>query len=147
LRGGGLSKPLSRLRCESAIIDGEAIVQDERGVSDFEATRSAMRWSPQRLMLYAFDLISIDGEDLRARPLEERRERLRSLIARSAPGIQFTEEFVGDGTAFFKACAEHGLEGIVSKRLNAPYRSGRTTTWLKTKCFMDAELTVIGTDA
>jgi DNA ligase D-like protein (predicted ligase) len=136
----------SKLRCESAIIDGEAIVQDEHGISDFEAIQSAMRWSPQRLMLYAFDLIALDGEDLRFLPLEERRERLRTLIARSVPAIQFTEEFIGDGAAFFKACAQHGMEGIVSKHLDSPYRSGRSTTWLKTKCFAETELTVIGTD-
>jgi bifunctional non-homologous end joining protein LigD len=82
-------KAASKLRCERAIIDGEGIVQDERGVSDFEAIPSVTRWSPQRLMLHAFDLIALDGEDLRFRPLEERRDSLRSLIARSAPATQF----------------------------------------------------------
>jgi ATP-dependent DNA ligase len=64
-------------------------VQDERGASDFEAIQSAMRSRPQRLMLYAFDLLALDGEDIRNHSLEERRLRLRSLIARSAPAIPF----------------------------------------------------------
>ena len=139
-------KAASKLRCESAIMDGEAIVPDERGVSDFGAIPSTMRWSPQRLMFYAFDLIVLDREDISFRSLEERRDRLRALTAQSAPAIQFIEDVQRRRAAFFTACAEHGLEGLVSKHLDSPCRSGRSTTWLKTKCFAETELTVIGTD-
>jgi bifunctional non-homologous end joining protein LigD len=119
-----------RLHCRSALIDGEAIVQDERGVSDFEAMRSAIRWQPERVTLYAFDLVHLNGVDLRFRSLEERRYKLRALLRKTSPAIQFTEQCMGDG-AVFRACSAHGLEGIVSKHLDSPYRSGRSKHWLR----------------
>ena len=95
-----------------------------------------MRWRPESIILYAFDLMHLDGADLRREPLSLRRSVLKVLIGTDAESrIQFSEAFVGDGAAFFKACADRGLEGIVSKQGLAPYRSGRTKTWLKTKCF------------
>ena len=135
------------LRCQSAIIDGEAIVQGGNGVSDFEALPSAMRWRPHSIILYAFDLMHLNGKDLRQQTLSERRSILKTLIGTDAESrIQFSDEFDGDGDALFKACAKHGLEGIVSKHARAPYRSGRGKTWLKTKCFTESTFVVIGTD-
>jgi ATP-dependent DNA ligase len=135
------------LRCQSAIIDGEAIVQDGDGASDFDSLNSSMRWRPQSIILYAFDLMHLDGTDLRREPLSLRRSVLKVLIGNHAESrIQFSEEWVGDGAAFFKACADQGLEGMVSKQAIAPYRSGRTRTWLKTKCFVESTFVVIGTD-
>jgi bifunctional non-homologous end joining protein LigD len=142
----GIVGAAERLRCHSAIIDGEAIVQDGHGISDFNAMRSAMRWQPGRLMLYAFDLLHLDGQDLRFRSLEERRDRLRALLRKTPPSIQFSEEFVGDAAAFFRACFARGLEGIVSKHLDSAYRSGQSKNWLKTKCFTESEFVVIGMD-
>jgi bifunctional non-homologous end joining protein LigD len=135
------------LRCQSAIIDGEAIVQDGNGASDFDFLNSAMRWRPESIILYAFDLMHLDGADLRRESLSLRRSVLTVLIGTDAESsIQLSEEFVGEGAVLFKACAEHGLEGIVSKQLLAPYRSGLTRTWLKTKCFTESTFVVIGTD-
>jgi bifunctional non-homologous end joining protein LigD len=129
----------SRLRCRSVITDGEAIVQDGNGASDFEALRSAMRWRPDSIILYAFDLLHLDGKDVRQQTLLERRANLKALIGTDAGSrIQFSEEFDGSGDALFKACAERALEGIVSKHALAPYRSGRSKTWLKTKCFTES---------
>jgi len=112
------------LRCESAIIDGEAIVQDEYGASDFESLRSVMRRQPSSIILYAFDLLHLDGKDLRPETLSERRAVLKHLIGDDADSrIQFSDEFDGDGAALFKACAERVLEGIVSRgssRANTP---------------------------
>jgi ATP-dependent DNA ligase len=126
------------LRCQSAILDGEAIVQNDDGVSDFEVLSFAMRWRPHSIILYAFDLMHLDGKDLRQQTLLERRSILKALIESDDESrIQFSEEFDGDGAAFFKACAEKELEGIVSKQALAPYRSGRSKTWLKTKFLID----------
>ena len=137
----------ANLRCQSAIIDGEAIVQDGSGASDFEALSSAMRWRPQSIILYAFDLMHLSGRDLRQQVLSERRAILKALLGSDeASRIQFSDEFHGDSAALFKACADKGLEGIVSKDALAPYRSGRTKTWLKTKCFTESTFVVIGTD-
>jgi bifunctional non-homologous end joining protein LigD len=137
----------AKLRCQSAIIDGEAIVQDGNGVSDFEALRSAMVRQPYNIILYAFDLLHLDGRDLRRQTLSERRGQLEHLIlADPESRIQFSDEFHGGGAALFKACAERALEGIVSKHALSPYRSGRSRTWLKTKCFEQSTFVVVGTD-
>jgi bifunctional non-homologous end joining protein LigD len=137
----------ANLRCQSAIIDGEAIVQDGNGVSDFEALQSAMRWHPKSIILYAFDLMHLDGRDLRQQSLSVRRSMLKALIGSDEESpIQFSDEFDGDGDVLFKACVEHGLEGIMSKLALSPYRSGRTRTWLKTKCFTESTFVVVGTD-
>jgi ATP-dependent DNA ligase len=72
---------------------------------------------------------------------------LQHLLGGAAESrIQFSEEFTGDGAAFFKACADSDLEGMISKHVLAPYRSGRTKTWLKTKCFIESTFVVVGTD-
>src|SRR6476660_1068213 len=135
------------LRCKSAIIDGEAIVQDGNGASDFEALSSAKRRQPHSIILYAFDLLHLDGRDLRQQALIERRASLKTLLGTDERSrIQFSDEFDGDSDALFKACAEQELEGIVSKLALAPYRSGRSRTWLKTKCFTESTFVVIGTD-
>jgi bifunctional non-homologous end joining protein LigD len=127
------------LRCQSAIIDGEAILPDGNGVADFDSLKSAMRWRPASIILYAFDLMHLDGADLRRESLTLRRSILRALIGRNEENrIQFSEEFVGDGAVLFKACVEHGLEGIISKQALSPYPSGRSKTWLRCKCFTES---------
>ena len=137
----------AKLRCQSAIIDGEAIVQDGNGASDFEALSSAMRRQPHSIILYAFDIMHLDGKDLRQQALSERRSILKALLGSDEQSrIRFSEEFDGDGHALFKACAQQGLEGIVSKHALAPYRSGRSKTWLKSKCFTESALVIIGID-
>jgi bifunctional non-homologous end joining protein LigD len=89
----------------------------------------------------------VDGTDLRRETLACRRSILKALIGRDdESSIQFSEEFVGDGAVLLKACAEHGLEGIVSKQALAAYRSGRSKTWLKCKCFTESTFVVVGTD-
>ena len=85
------------------------------------------------MFLYAFDLIELNGEDLRRDPLQVRKATLASIVAKARPGIRFNEHLEGDGpTAFAHAC-KLGLEGIVSKRKDSPYRSGRSPDWLKCK--------------
>jgi bifunctional non-homologous end joining protein LigD len=137
----------AKLDCQSGILDGEAVVQNGNGASDFEGLSSAMRRQPHSIILYAFDLLHLDGKDLRQETLSDRRAKLKNLVGVDAESrIQFSEEFNGDGAAFFKACAQRELEGIVSKHALAPYRSGRSKTWLKTKCFTQSTFVVIGTD-
>src|SRR6476660_3957970 len=95
----------ANLRCKSAIIDGEAVVQDENGVSNFGALGSAIRRQPHGIILYAFDLLHLDGRDLRQETLSERRAELKRLVGDNAESrIQFSEKFDGDGDALFKAC-------------------------------------------
>jgi len=98
-------------------------------------------------VLMAFDLLHLDGEDLRSRPLFERRQRLEALLGPNDPAtpIHFSED-IADGKGLFAAADAMGLEGIVSKKLTSRYRSGPSKAWLKAKCFYEEELTVIGTE-
>ena len=84
-------------------------------------------------MLYAFDLIEHDGNDLRDLPLLERKRRLARLIGRAKHAIRFVEHLAGDGPTVLEHVCRMGLEGIVSKRTDAPYRSGSSKMWLKSK--------------
>jgi DNA ligase D-like protein (predicted ligase) len=143
----GIISAAGELRCRAAILDGEVIVQDERGVSDFEALSAAIRWLPHTLRFYAFDILHLNGEDLRDQPLLDRRTKLKGLLGRDRTSpLQFSDEFTGDSAAFFRACTKHGLEGVVSKLASSRYRSGRSKTWLKSKCFTESDLVIIGTD-
>jgi bifunctional non-homologous end joining protein LigD len=137
----------SDLGCKTAIIDGEAVVQDGNGASDFDSLRSAIKWRSNEIILYAFDLLHLNGIDLRRETLLERRTKLRWLLGVDAESrIQFSEEFAGDGDTLLKACAKRKLEGIVSKHSMSRYQSGRSKTWLKTKCFTESTFVVVGTD-
>jgi len=80
-----------------------------------------------------FDLLMLNGEDLRRKPLTERKAALRKVLRRARGGIQYVEHTEGDGAEMFAAACKLGLEGIVSKRIDAPYRSGRARSWLKVK--------------
>ncbi len=114
-----------------ATIDGEAVVCDGAGVADFERLHS--REHDRLAILYAFDLLELDGEDLRPKPLEERKNGLRRLLRRVKAGIHFNDHFQGDGAKTFEHACRLGLEGIVSKDRTRPYRSGPSKTWLKIK--------------
>jgi len=134
----------ANLQCKSAIIDGEAIVQNGHGASDFDALQSALRKQPNSIIIFTFDLLHLDGKDLRQETLLERRDALKAPVGDDdGSRIQFSDEFDGDGATLFKACGELGLEGIVSKHALAPYRSGRSKTWLKTKCFTESTFVVV----
>jgi bifunctional non-homologous end joining protein LigD len=119
------------LPVRSCVVDGEAIVVDERGLSVFNGLRFCLR--DHATVLCAFDLIELDGEDLRGRPLEDRKVVLADLLDGARDGIAFNKHFAGDGGVIFKHACALGCEGIVSKRLGSYYRSGRVDQWLKIK--------------
>lgn len=128
----------------SAILDGEVVVLNDAGSSDFHALRSAMRWSPGKIIFVAFDLLHLDGEDLRRVPLIERREKLLDLLGDASGVLQYSHHVVGGGDEFYAAADRLGLEGIVSKRPGSTYRSGDTDAWVKTKCFEEIDAEVAG---
>jgi len=106
-------------------------VADEHGLSVFNVLRWRLR--DHEAVLCAFDLIAVDDEDLRWRPLEVRKARLAKLLQAVPDGIAFNQHFTGDGAIIFKHACELGCEGIVSKRIGSHYRSGRVDHWLKIK--------------
>jgi ATP-dependent DNA ligase len=122
---------LARLRSRSCIIDGEAVACDDNGVASFDRIR--YRRHDSDAFLYAFDLIELNGHDLRRDPLEVRKATLASIVAKASPGIRFNAHMQGDGPTVFAHACKMGLEGIVSKRRDSPYRSGRSPDWLKMK--------------
>jgi bifunctional non-homologous end joining protein LigD len=126
-----IAASVESLSVRACIVDGEAIVVDERGLSVFDALRFRLR--DHAAVLCAFDLIELDGEDLRGRPLEDRKAALADLLRGVRDGIAFNRHYEGDGAIIFKYACTLGCEGIVSKRLGLPYRSGRVDHWLKIK--------------
>ena len=127
----GIVLAARRIRANSFLIDGEVAVLREDGRSDFNALRGKRR--NDAAVLLAFDLIECKGKDLRDVPLIDRKRKLLRLLGRTMTGIQFLDHFSDDGEAVFRQVCLMGLEGIVSKRIDAPYRSGPSTTWLKSK--------------
>jgi bifunctional non-homologous end joining protein LigD len=115
----------------SCIIDGEAVACDDNGLAVFDRIR--YRRHDGKVFLYAFDLIGLDGDDLRREPLDVRKATLRSLLIKTGPGLRWNEHIEGDGATIFRHACKLGLEGIVSKRKGSPYRSGRSPDWLKMK--------------
>ncbi|MBY3432664.1 ATP-dependent DNA ligase [Rhizobium laguerreae] len=139
-----------QLPAGSAILDGEAVVLDDAGRSDFAALqqalggRSAKRSSAEPIYM-AFDLVYLDGHDLRNLEQESRRHLLEDLVPPEADGgIRLSQEIEGDGPAIFSAACGHGLEGIVSKDRDAPYVSGRGGQWLKIKCIQSQGFAILG---
>jgi len=138
------------LGVDSAILDGEAVVLDERGASDFGALQKALggrggKRFASEARLYAFDLLYLNGHDLREQPLSERREMLADVLAGQPHGsIGLSEEINADGAPFLRLACEMGLEGIIAKRRSAPYRSGRGGDWLKVKCVQTESFAIIG---
>jgi bifunctional non-homologous end joining protein LigD len=122
---------LTGLRSRSCIIDGEAVACDDNGVASFDLIRNHR--ANGSVFLHAFDLIELNGDDMRRHPLEVRKATLRSMLAKAGLGLRFNEHLEGDGPTVFAHACKMGLEGIVSKRKDSPYRSGRSPDWLKMK--------------
>ena len=141
---GPIVEAAGRLPVKSAIIDGEVLVMNDAGLSDFSTLRSAMRRQPERLIFVGFDLLHLNGKDIRSRPLMERRIELENLIGEASGTIQFSHHIACSGDAFYEAIDMMGVEGMVSKLASAPYRSGRTESWLKIKCYEETDYEIAG---
>jgi bifunctional non-homologous end joining protein LigD len=119
------------LRVNSCLIDGEIVVARHDGVSCFDRLRS--RLHDETAILYAFDLLELDGLDLRREPLTARKAALASVIVQGGAGLCLNEHVEADGALVFGYACKLGLEGIVSKRKASAYRSGPSQDWLKAK--------------
>jgi ATP-dependent DNA ligase len=122
---------VTALPARSFLLDGEAIVTGHRGLAVFDLIRYQRHGDDA--VLIAFDLIELDGEDLRRTPIEQRKRTLAKLLRRPHAGIVLNEVFEGDGDILFAHACKLGCEGIVSERLGSPYHSGRSPHWLKVK--------------
>lgn len=144
-----IAHDVRELGIDSAIIDGEAVVLDEAGASDFGALQQALggrggKRSAASAQLYAFDLLYLNGRDLRTLPLDDRRSVLADLLDGQHSSIRLSEEVNAEGADFLKAACGMGLEGIIAKRRDAPYLSGRGGDWLKIKCIQSETFVIVG---
>jgi bifunctional non-homologous end joining protein LigD len=122
---------VAALPAHSFLIDGEAIVTNDSGLAVFDLIRRQRHGGAA--VLCAFDLIELEGEDLRRTPIEQRKSTLAKLVRAPRPGIVLNEHYEGYGEIIFQHACKLGCEGIVSKRLGSPYRSGRSAHWVKVK--------------
>lgn len=143
-----LVQRLSELPLGNVLLDGELVAFDERGRSSFQLLQNAIGSKKEAELVYVvFDLLHQDGYDLRNVPLIERKAALQELLATAGADprrLRFSEHVIGRGAEFFGEVCELGLEGIVSKRIDAPYRKARSRSWLKCKCIQRQEFVIGG---
>lgn len=144
-----LGKQLARLPVKSATLDGEVVALDASGRSLFSLLQQSLdARRPQDLTFFAFDLLQLDGKDLRSLPLTERHRALTQLLrtarATTKGPVRLGQRLTGDGRELLRAACQLGLEGIIAKRIDAPYSSTRGTAWVKVKCGHRQEFVVIG---
>jgi len=146
-RFGAITTALQALHLGSALLDGEIVVEEENGIASFNGLQADLSSGRQDRMRYqVFDLLYCDGFDLARATLLDRKSLLAQVLAGLPAGspVRFSEHLETDGPTMFEHAGRLGLEGIVSKRRDLPYRSGRTDDWLKSKCVARQELVVLG---
>jgi bifunctional non-homologous end joining protein LigD len=140
-----IARAVEALPARDALLDGEIVALDPDGRSRFGALQQALESGQTAgLRFYTFDLLHLDGQDLRSLPLRVRKDMLRQLVEDPPAAIRFTEHVQGQGAAFFDAACKLGLEGVLAKRADAPYRGGRGRDWLKVRCGRRQELVIVG---
>jgi bifunctional non-homologous end joining protein LigD len=141
-----IAEALGKLDCERALLDGEVVVLDRDGVSRFQRLQNALSGAGKaRPLLYAFDLLHLDGWDVTGASVEARKALLRSLVDElSDDPVRYSDHVRGHGPAFHQKACAMGVEGIISKRVDGPYRPGRGKSWLKVKCTARQEFVVVG---
>jgi len=145
--GQQISDALAALPCESALIDGEVVALGENGISSFSALQAALsEEKTTNLVFFAFDLLHLDGENLQSEPLLARKERLEELLTTAGADspLRYSEHFIEPGQTMLRHACRMGLEGVISKRAEAPYRSGRGRDWIKSKCTQRQEFVIAG---
>jgi bifunctional non-homologous end joining protein LigD len=126
-----IAEAAGALQVRSFLLDGEAVACDGDGLPVFDRLR--YRRQDGAVFLFAFDLLEVDGRDLRREPIEIRKRQLATLLRAARVGLQVNEHISEPGDVVFRHACKMGLEGIVSKRLGSRYRSGRSKDWLKMK--------------
>lgn len=141
-----VAEAVAQLPVRAALLDGEVAVLEPNGTTSFQALQNALSESRDRdLVYFAFDLLHLDGYDLRGATLLDRKEALTGVLSgNTSPTIRFSDHVQGAGEAFYQQACRLSLEGIISKRGDMPYRSGRGKEWLKVKCLKRQEFVVVG---
>jgi bifunctional non-homologous end joining protein LigD len=137
------AKAIAALPAQNAYLDGELCGVPSDGRTAFNLIQNATDSGPGLLVFFRFDLLHLDGENLTALPLVDRKSRLSSLLNGAPNSLRYNDHQIGHGPAFHRLACEHGVEGIVSKRVNGRYEPDRAT-WLKIKCLNREEFVVVG---
>ncbi|MDR3473507.1 MAG: DNA ligase D [Devosia sp.] len=147
-RYGDLWTAFARLPCRTAMLDGEVVALDDKGISRFGALQEALATGEtSQLVYYAFDLVHLDGYDLTGVELVKRKQLLARLLGGHTGGrsaIQLSDDVTGEGQALYDRATELGLEGVVSKRADAKYLSGRSPSWIKAKALKSGDFLIAG---
>mgnify|MGYP000704635347 FL=1 len=147
---GPLVEAIAALDLPPALIDGEIVALDKDGNPDFSTLQSVLKRGhgsqgpKDKLAFFAFDLLQMDGEDLTGHSNIERKERLEALLRDTEPPIHVAEHIIGAGEKLYAQMCDAGQEGIIAKRIDAPYRHSRTKSWVKVKCVQRQEFIVVG---
>jgi bifunctional non-homologous end joining protein LigD len=147
LRFPSLAGALLSLKAKSAVLDMEAVILDSHGKSSFQALQAALGTSghPEKVVAYVFDLLYLDGKDLSGLPLLQRKQKLESFLKDSRQKtLRYSDHIAAQGAEMFARACQEGLEGIVSKLADAPYKPGRQKSWLKIKCGQRQEFIILG---
>jgi bifunctional non-homologous end joining protein LigD len=141
-----VSEALETLPVESAILDGEVVVLDAEGHTSFADLQASFQDHVAKPLTYfLFDLLFLNGDDLRTEPMTERKDQLKKLLPKGSAGtLRYSEEIAGDGKTIFTHACRIGAEGIVSKRTDSRYASGRQSSWVKAKCIREQEFVIGG---
>ena len=140
----GLVADAAGLDATTALIDGEAVVLDAQGRTSFQRLQAALKDDPHAITYFAFDLLELDGKDLTALPLVERKAKLAALIGPGQGTLHYSDHIAGKGEQLFESFCGAGLEGVISKRADAKYTGSRSGSWVKTKCIRRQEFVIIG---
>lgn len=144
-RFGPVAPEAAKLPVREAILDGEAVVLEPNGTTSFQALQNALSEGREDdLVYFAFDLLYLDGYDLRGATLADRKEALTRLLEGRGGAVRLGDHISGDGTEFYRHACNFALEGIISKRADLPYHSGRSKDWLKVKCLKRQEFVIVG---
>jgi bifunctional non-homologous end joining protein LigD len=141
-----IARALSHVRAKTAVFDGEIAYVMEDGRTDFQKLQNALSGTADagRLVYFVFDLLHYDGVDLTGEPLEVRKDKLRTILAGEGPPLKLGDHVRGNGEEFFAQVCKLGLEGIIAKRADKPYRAGRGPDWVKVKCQKRQEMVIVG---
>jgi bifunctional non-homologous end joining protein LigD len=142
-----VASAMTRLRCDSAVVDGEIVAVEETGRSSFQLLQAANMPGEERppILFYAFDLLNLEGTDLKGLPLERRKELLRPILPAEDPVLKFSASLVADPADLMAEIRSRGLEGLVGKKLGSKYEPGlRTGAWVKLKCVNEQEFVIGG---
>ena len=142
-----LAQAATELPLDNALLDGEVVALNENGTTNFQLLQNSLSThATDSLAYYVFDLLHLNGNDLMQLPLRTRKETLSDILKPkgSSPAIRYSEHWLGDGDSLYDEACRSGLEGVVSKRADQPYKPGRGRDWVKTKCVQNQEFVICG---